>query len=170
MAALRPWMQGRTHHEIRSLYSAQALTSRPDHIPHPRLRGVKAQGQRYEKLVGKKLLSPIARQTNHELRSSTWFEFVDGSGRGHCEVDYLLFTPTSIYVFEVKLTQTPRGLSQLQELYLPVVRKVFSLVPVYGVMICKTLWTEPANLATSWEEVQAHVYQEELLTWHWLGR
>ncbi len=132
---------------------------------------MKADGRRYENLVGKKLLSPLTKiYQGMELRHGVWFEFVDGHGRGHCEVDYLLLTPTSVYVFEVKLTQTPRGLSQLQDLYLPVTRKVFRDVPVYGVMICKTLWTEPANLATSWDQVHSHVQPTELLTWHWLGR
>lgn len=121
--------------------------------------------------MGKKLLSPLTKiYQGMELKHGVWFEFTDGNGRGHCEADYLLFTPLAIYVFEVKLTQTPRGFTQLQDLYLPVARQVFRDVPVYGVMICKTLWVEPVNLATSWSEIQGYSHPETLITWHWLGR
>lgn len=77
--------------------------------------------------------------------------------------------PDRVIVFEVKLTQTPRGISQLERLYIPVVRKVFKNVPVYGVMICKRLYTQPETLVTSWKEALSACV-DGVPTWHWIGR
>lgn len=169
MVALRPWMHNpdRPHHRVVvGLDSACKLSSRPENIPIPRTRGVKAEGRRFEKAAGK-MLSRL--KLGGSLESSVWFEFFDANGRGVCEVDHIILRPDRVVVVECKLTQTPRAFSQLERLYLPVVRKIFSQVPVQGVMVCKRLYEVPTDLATSWEEVLA-MNASIIPTWHWLGR
>lgn len=121
--------------------------------------------------MGKKLLTPLLKSfpsREAHLDSSVWFEFSDQDGRGVCEVDHILLLPDSVVVVECKLTQTPRGISQLDLLYLPVVRKVFSSVPVRGVMVCKKLYEEPEVLVTKLHQV-LELDQNVISTWHWLG-
>jgi hypothetical protein len=124
--------------------------------------------------VGAKLLLPLERKAGLQhkkvsVSSGVWFEFYDIDGRGTCEVDHLVLYEDRVIVVECKLTQTPRGLSQLNLLYLPVVRQVFKSAAVSGVMICKKLYEEPELLATSWEEVLASPLSV-IPTLHWLGR
>ncbi len=178
MVALLPWKHDPLnpgHRVISALTSASILTSRPSNIPIPRTRGVKAEGRRYERLVGKKLLEPNSLRLQMktgaqiELRSSVWFEFLDANGRGVCEADHLIICPDRVVVVEVKLTQTPRGISQLKHLYLPCARHVFKEVPVLGVMVCKTLYEQPEALVGSFSEVLKSD-PNVIPTWHWLGR
>lgn len=116
-----------------------------------------------------KSLRLLMKTTSVEVRSSVWFEFLDANGRGVCEADYIIICPDRVVVVEVKLTQTPRGISQLQHLYLPCARYVFSQVPVQGVMVCKTLYEKPSMLVDSFSEVLA-ADPTTIPTWHWLGR
>lgn len=116
--------------------------------------------------MGKKLLPT---SFPGRVESSVWFEFFDSNGRGVCEADHIIICPDRVVVVECKLTQTPRGLFQLEKLYLPLVEFLFPEVRVQGVMICKTLYKEPEYLVTKWREL-SEWKGNEILTWHWLGR
>jgi len=153
---------------ILGLKKAQILSARPDFIPKSLGRGVKATGRQFENRVGKKLLSPLTRTGKIEVRHSVWFEFLDANGRGVCEADYLIICPDRVVVVEVKLTQTPRGLSQLGLLYLPLVRMIFPGVIVQGVMVCKKLYQDDGSLVSTWDEILKG-NGTKILTWQWLG-
>jgi hypothetical protein len=121
--------------------------------------------------VGKKLLAPALKFYHSKeayLDSSVWFEFLDQSGRGVCEVDHLLLLPDSVVVVECKLTQTPRGPQQLSGKYLPILRHIFPGVPVRGVMVCKILYEKPEYLVTKLSQV-LDLDVNIIPTWHWLG-
>ena len=172
MATLRPWTYDPTspgHRVLHQPISASILPKRPGNIPKSRGRGAKAEGRRYEAAVLKKLLLPLTKTTSSEVLSSVWFEFLDANGRGVCEADHIIIRPDRVVVVECKLTQTPRGISQLERLYLPCARLVWPERRVQGVMICKTLYEEPTFYAGSWEEVLA-APDSVIPTWHWLGR
>lgn len=119
--------------------------------------------------MGKKLLSPRMKIGSVELRSSVWFEFFDANGRGVCEADHIIICPDRVVVVEVKLTQTPRGISQLEHLYLPCARAVFPGVIVQGVMICRTLYEVPEVEVKGWNDLM-QLDGTTIPTWHWLGR
>ena len=121
--------------------------------------------------MGRKLLPQALKSYPSQeatFDSSVWFEFLDANGRGVCEVDHLILLPDSVVVVECKLTQTPRGISQLGSLYLPVVRNIFKQVPVRGVMICKKLYEEPSVLVTNLSQVLEQDLNT-IPTWHWIG-
>ncbi len=80
--------------------------------PKARLRGSRAAGIRFQKVVARAI--PGA-------QANKWFEFLDIHGLGYCSPDILVPTKGPIYVLECKLTAVPEADLQLAHLYLPVV-------------------------------------------------
>lgn len=101
--------------------------------------------------------------------NSVWFSYADLSGRHFVEVDHLLIGDGKIWVLESKLTQTSRGILQVETLYKPIVEKCYPGFQVLTVMVCQNLIRETSRLATSLEEVLLWD-KTTTLTWHWLGR
>ena len=103
---------------------------RPKVIPRAKAKtGTKAQGLGYEKKLVKVL--PVGHH-------GQWFEFEDANGRGFCQPDYFFPHPGRIVVVEAKLSWTQAAVIQLEDLYSPILAKVYGL-PVQNVVICKIL-------------------------------
>lgn len=116
------------HREVSGLQWAVPC-ARPGCIPRSRPRGAKAAGLRYERELAKAL---------PQAKHGQWWEFRDARGRGFCQTDLLLPLGTGTLVLEAKYTWTPEGHSQLERLYLPVVRKAGHSWAV-GVVVCRAL-------------------------------
>jgi len=134
---------------------------RPAGIPYSRPKGVKAAGVLYEKAVAKALDSVA--------KHGQWWAFRDANGPGHCQTDILIETPSWIAVVECKLTWREQAESQLNHLYLPVVRMATGK-PVIGVVICKNLTryspTPHGDLQTA---LKAGLRGGVLGLVHWIG-
>ena len=145
-----------------SLHSAR-LIERPNCIPKSRPRGTKALGLRYERSLAKYLPGATHGQ---------WIEFADRNGPGFCQPDFLLnFRPRCMVVLECKLSWTFDAVEQLDNLYRPVVEKVFGL-PAVGVVVTKNLvrfppgyWKVCSTLGAAIEVAE----EEKMSIWHWLG-
>ena len=76
-----------------------------------------------------------------EVRPEQWFCFEDSNGFGYAESDLLLVVPSLhlAFVFECKRTHTDRGLVQLGQLYLPLVRYILTGYHVFGLLVCQNL-------------------------------
>jgi len=125
------------HRVVSGLISARAC-ERPSSIPVGRPRGAKALGVRYEKALARSLPGATHGQ---------WWEFWDANGRGFCQTDLILEVGKVLVVLEVKYTWTPVGHSQLELLYLPVLRKATGR-EVIGLVVCKKLVPEVVDQAT----------------------
>lgn len=150
------------HIHKESLCSAR-LIDRPACIPKSRPRGTRAAGLRYERSLAKYLPSASHGQ---------WFEFEDKFGAGYCQPDFLLnFRPRCMIVLECKLSWTFDAVEQLDNLYRPVVEKVFG-VPAVGIVVTKNLarlppgyWKICATLGAAVEAAE----KSQMSIWHWLG-
>lgn len=114
------------HRQVRGLIWA-ALCERPKHIPIGRPRGQKAYGPRYERALER---GPLCGATRGQ-----WFAFLDLNGQGHCQTDFIINQADRLVVLECKYTWVPEGQRQIDQLYRPVLEKVFHK-PVIGVVVC----------------------------------
>lgn len=133
-------------------------------------RGVKSLGIAYENAVGA-LLGPKVPHLHH----GPWFKFTDRRGTHYCQPDFIFGYDGVLWVLEVKHSLVESGFRQMEELYLPVLRKAYG-VDVIGVQVCKNL----ARLDT-WEDrpkifgalAPAMDYAGSLIrpraVWHWQG-
>ena len=74
------------------------------------------------------------------------FEFVDNNGPGFCQLDLLLSTVELMIILEAKYTWVESGHRQLEELYIPVVERIFSKKTL-GIVVCKNLTPETSRFA-----------------------
>jgi len=121
---------------VRGLVSARAI-ERPSNIPVSQPRGAKAAGLRYERALARMLPGATHGQ---------WWEFWDANGRGVCQTDLFLTVGDAVVVVEVKYTWTLVGHGQLENLYLPVLRKATGR-EVIGLVACKKLVPEVLGVA-----------------------
>jgi len=94
-----------------------------------RVRGAKAAGIRYEKLLAKAL--PGAEH-------GVWWKFRDSNGGGYCQTDLILAKDNFALVLEAKYTWTPAGHGQIEDLYSPVLGMALAR-PVKGIVVCRNL-------------------------------
>lgn len=148
------------HRQISAVLRRAEPCQRPDCIPIGRPRGAKRLGITFERAIAKAV--PLARR-------GQWFYFEDFYGPGYCQTDFLLFTPSAIFVIEAKLTDTPAAQAQLRELYLPVVTKAYGL-PALGIVLVKNLSPETARGAICDSLAMAFAMAAHTIpTLHWLG-
>lgn len=142
-------------------YAAPCL--RPAWLPKAKAgRGAKALGLRYENLLAKALKG---RATHGQ-----WFHFIADGEPGWCQPDLLVVGQKQILVLEVKLTYTPAAVSQLEDLYLPVVSKAYDR-PARGIIVAKNLTPEaPADVYETIADAIALAPRSGLGLVHWLGR
>lgn len=98
--------------------------------------------------------------------SGQWFEFVDMSGLGYAQTDYLLVLASHVVCMECKLTQTQGAFLQMAQLYSPLIQHLWGL-PVTTLQVCKNLRYEPEVLVDLTELL--HQPQSGNFTWHNLG-
>lgn len=105
----------------------------------PRASGTKALGLRYEKALAK--LIP-------EAKHGLWINFKDLNGWGWCQPDLLVRNfrwkmatgreQLWTLILEAKLSYTVNGHLQIEELYAPVVERLWGQ-PCLGIVVCKHL-------------------------------
>lgn len=112
------------------------------------LYGTKSQGLAYEKKVSKAF--PLAKR-------NLWFGFQDANGNGICSTDLVLDLGSEVLIIECKLTDTPKAVAQLQELYIPVVEKAWGH-KARGVVIAKNLtsYTDQRRLVRNFSEAMQY--------------
>lgn len=154
---------------ITNLKSARKLSEPPSRFKtKPKLKGCRAKGITYEKLVGRRLTRRIENgDFVAELVSGQWFAFEDDFGFGFCQVDYYLICPGFIVLLEAKLTQTQSAEEQLQYLYAPVLRHIYQ-IPVVMVQVCKNLVQHPKQMLGDISEI-INRPQSGIWTWHFIG-
>jgi len=98
-------------------------------------------------------------------RPGQWFEFLDQNGPGWCCTDLLVPTEHCVVVIEAKLTDTEAGLTQLTQLYLPVVGFCVKK-PLLGLTVVKnlTLASDKRRIIRSFGDVFS-APQVPLLQW-----
>lgn len=169
-------MPRKPHHRVISgLLSSWRLESRPPCIPIGRPRGVKAAGMRYQRLFEKALLTEFP---SHGVTVAPWFEFRDVNGRGYCQPDAIVYDihTDAWVIIECKLTDYEGARRQMDELYVPVVKKALGEVSgrlvvlrnVTNVTAAPRLIFEDFRLAFS----QARSEPPEVFppVFHWLGK
>lgn len=119
----------------------------PPHLPRTRrLKGNKAKGITYERVVGRR----VAKRWP-ALISGQWFRFIDANGQGYCQPDHFIVFPDQVLLLECKLTQRDRAFVQINHLYRPVLSYLYQR-PVTGVMVCKNLIQETRQLVEDLED------------------
>jgi hypothetical protein len=103
-----------------------------------------------------------------DLVVAQWLEFLDENGRGFAQPDVYLVGPHSVVLFEAKLTQRDSALSQIGQLYRPLLRFIYKR-PVVGVLVCKNLRKDPGRWAIYSPAEVLDLTEEHIYTWHWLG-
>lgn len=87
---------------------------------------------------------------------------------GYAQPDHLLLCEKEVIIIESKLTQTESGISQLEQLYRPIIERIYSPLHVRTVMVCKNLRYRPRPFATNLGTVLM-ARNRGVLTWHWIG-
>lgn len=148
--------------KITGLKWARRLPHWPSCIPHPRPRGFKALGARYEKAVGQQLGARAER--------GVWWEFADANGPGLCQTDFIITGQQLLAVLECKHTWTEEGWEQLQRLYLPVLQLATGM-PTIGLLVCKNLvpWAASRPQQTLEAGIAEAKLGSRLATVHWRG-
>lgn len=147
------------HRQIETLAYCAALKTRPTFIPRNRAKGgSKGAGLAYERKVGRYLgrLFPA-------VKSGLWFEFLDGNGKGWCQIDHFVRLEDQVLLVECKLAEREEAWTQMSQLYVPVLERLYKL-PVTQVQACKILRTRRAII----EDVRGVVPGRKYL-WHFLG-
>ena len=118
--------------------------------------------------MGRRMSKRVAQgKIEAELKRGQWYGFHDYNGYGYCQTDLELHLDGYIILLEVKLTQTACAVSQLTELYLPVLKALYQ-VPVIPVQVCRAMREKPENLLRDIEDL---IKRPAMLvwTWHYLG-
>lgn len=146
----------------RRIECLQWVFPRANPWPRERVRGSRAAGLRFQKVVAKAI--PGA-------HSDKWFEFADRHGLGYCSPDIILPTRGPVYVLECKLTAVPEADAQLGGLYLPVVAH-FTGREARGIVVVRHLRPQVdvsrvrADLRTCLKDATPTYFP----ILHWLGR
>jgi hypothetical protein len=144
------------YRKIVGLKWAQEAREGRGYPPTIRRKGAKARGIRFERDLGA-VLGP-------SWQHGKWFEFDDLNGMGMCQPDWLKITERAVLVLECKYTWLPSGRLQIEELYRPVLEKVYKR-PVVGAVVCKVL-------VAGMDQPVASSLEDALRcggVWHWLG-
>jgi len=152
----------------RKIAFARELGGWPICVPKAkRLRGSKAHGVAYEKRVAKEVCRLLP-----GTRWGQWYEYGESGRTRFCQVDLVRVSPTSVVVFECKLSNVEEALRQLEEVYKPVLACAYRL-PILGVIVTKSVHRVPEELTlcASMSDV-AQVLRadgEKVPVLHWLG-
>lgn len=112
------------------------FVARPAFVKNQRHRGVKRAGITFEKKVGDVLENAFGLQVVH----GAWIKYVDGVyGERCCSPDYLVIDVWKglVTIVECKLSHTKDAWIQINDVYTPVVRKLFPNFEVRGIEVCK---------------------------------
>lgn len=126
---------GRGHRVVEGLEEVRLCVAPERFAKRKSRRGARAQGVAFEKLV-------VRRLGRAELRGESyagqWLSFRDAHGWGFAQPDFFLVRPGVVLLLEVKLTLTDSGWTQMEQLYCPLLEKLYER-PVTTVQVCKNL-------------------------------
>ena len=95
-----------------------------------KVKGLKAKGLAYERRVGRWLMA------NYDgAERADWISYFDNNGIGKAQPDFLIKRPDFILCLEVKLKENTTGYTQLEKLYIPLLKHIYRK-PIYGMLIC----------------------------------
>lgn len=131
-------------------------------------RGSKAAGIQYENLLGKILKPKVP-----FLHQGAWFEFGDRNGRHLCQPDFIFGFDSVLWVLEVKYSLVESGFLQMEQLYIPVLRKVYGK-EVYGIQVCRNLglsysFSPRPRIMPSLDTAMHVAAGGKRSVWHWPG-
>lgn len=133
-----------------------------------RTRGSKAAGIQYENSVGEVLKGRVP-----FLHQGAWFEFGDCRGSHWCQPDFIFGFEGILWVLEVKYSLVESGFLQMEQLYVPVLRKTYGK-EVCGIQVCKNIslsWTysPKPKIMPSLEQAMHVSATGRRSVWHWPG-
>ena len=161
-----------THRTIEGLIWARQAEEKPAFVRKSRARGAKALGLRYESALAKRI--PGAKH-------GQWYQFQDKNGLGWCQPDFVAFIleDSTYLVLECKHTWTAEGHSQLEKLYLPVLKMVDSTSAgetceprrFLGIQVCKHLapGMQGIEVARNLGDAYRLAGEGARVAWHWIG-
>lgn len=128
----------------------------------PKMTTYKALGRRFERKVAAAM--PYAQH-------GRWFHFEDVNGPGCCSPDLWFWHKSCPFVVEVKHTFILAAMTQITELYAPVMEMVYGR-PVRGAVVARNLIPEALKypLARSWSEALSLAEGGRVVVLGWLGR
>lgn len=132
-----------------------------------KLYGTRAKGMTYERLVARRLRHRVeSGEIAGTFFGGQWIAFSDRNGKGYCQPDIFIVTPTIIWLLEAKLTQTDFANPQLSHLYYPVLKHIFKQ-PIALIQVCKGLRRHPGKvLINDFTEAKP---DGRVWVWHYIG-
>lgn len=130
-----------------------------------RMKGTKAQGVAYEKLIRKQLEKAWGASFNYHQ----WFSFqrTVHDKVEYCEPEMFLLFKEFILLLECKRTGRNYGRDQMLHFYAPILSKAYSR-PVRSLLICKNV--NPGTPKPFIPSLESFLRSElEFATWHNLG-
>jgi len=110
----------------------------------------------------------LKREIPYEIIAEQWIEYEDANGSGFAQPDFYFITDYCLIVLEAKLTQKIQGRLQIDELYRPLLRRIYRL-PVVGIQVCKNLTRDPGKWQIESPTTVLGDIRELTWTWHYLG-
>lgn len=116
--------------------------------PYPkprRLKGAKAAGIAFERKFHRALPSLLKDSAfeKHDIRAGEWLEYTDRYGKGYAQPDFYLLPPKDSglagIIIETKLSLNTRGFFQLEQLYYPLLCKLYPDVEWKKLQVCKNM-------------------------------
>lgn len=157
------------HRSIHGLAWVEIQREKPRCIPKDRPGPIQLEGIRYEGKVAKNLPEGFLH--------NPWFHFSDANGPGWASPDFLV--PPGVWcarpvLVEVKLTDTPRAITQLSELYVPLAFNLYGILPK-SIIVVKNIHAETktsdlvpsisAALTTDWSFPLVHWRNKGVPLW-----
>jgi hypothetical protein len=124
---------------IRKLKWVKALDARPDFIPIVKSRGVKRAGQLYENRIANYMKAVYGED---RVLHGQWYQFEDGRGNGWCQTDIIIKPDADskvLVILECKLKAVAKAESQLKNLYLPIIQRLYPDYDIRLIQVCKNL-------------------------------
>jgi len=131
----------------------------------PRKASVK-RGRGYERKVAR-YLKREHDKFGGELFVGQWLLFKDHHGYGKAQPDAYILRPELVVLIECKLTQADDAVPQLLNLYLPLIRGLYSR-PVVCIQACHNLRYTPKKLIKDPIEL-IDSPRPGVWTWHYIG-
>ena len=131
----------------------------------PRKASVK-RGRGYERKVARYLKREKDKYEG-ELFVGQWLLFKDKHGYGKAQPDAYILRPDLVVLIECKLTQTDDVVPQLLQLYLPLIRQLYSR-KVVCIQACHNLRYAPKKQIKDPMEL-IEVPRPGIWTWHYIG-
>ncbi|MCF6238468.1 MAG: hypothetical protein L3J79_06610, partial [Candidatus Marinimicrobia bacterium] len=129
-----------------------------------RLRGLQAEGMKYQRAVQRYLKRELTRlEVKGKFRCDKWLAFLDANLSGYAQPDCWFETVDVVFCFEIKRSATPAAWSQLELLYRPLLKMLFNK-PVVTIQVCKFLRLKHPTSTLS--DILHHASAERFLI-HW---